>query len=615
MKKNLSLFFVFGLFAINTGFARQVDIDLARSVAKNFIATQSGISPEMLLLDAASFETAVGTITHAYYIFALGERKGFVVVAADDNVKPVLAYSLSNNFLVGEKASPENKYWMNLYKEQIAYIVNNNIKADEDIVSQWRLWSGNDLPVMSRPANTSEPLLTTTWNQGTYYNLYTPGSGRDKTPVGCVATAMAQIMKYWNYPSTGAGSYSYSSQYGTLSADFGTTEYNWGAMPDALSATSFTYSKEAVALLGYHCAISVQMNFAPSGSGSQVIAWRPGAISAETAFPKHFGYKSSIKGMSRKDYPDTDWLSLLKNEIDNARPILYAGYGNSGGQTLGHAFIFDAYDANNMFHVNWGWGGLADGFYTINNLQPQDIGIGGGAGRFNDNQQALIQIEPSGEAQPVKALALTVGDHMNISSTKINKGESFTITALIQNSSELDYTGGYYRAEAYKEDSTFVTSSSPLRNQNLLVDSSMVATFSSGGFSNLEPGKYFIKIAYMDINSEWTLLKEDEGFRNRVDFEILGDGSTGINNTIEDEHEVLTYPNPVSDVLIVDVTGFSGKVNSVKLYNLNGQELVSRQPGNNEKLSIPVQQLATGIYYIRIATDNGFINRKVAVKH
>jgi hypothetical protein len=194
---------------------------------------------------------------------------------------------------------------------------------------------------------------------------------------------MAQVMKYWNYPQTGVGFHSYKhSQYGTLSANFALTTYDWKSMPNDV-----TSSNKAVATLMYHCGVGIEMIYGVNGSGAYMIsASSANKYCAEYALKVFFGYKSSLKGVSRSSYSDTQWVRMIKTELDAKRPILYDGFSNQPGQS-GHCFIIDGYDNNSYFHLNWGWGGYNDGYYNINSLNP-------GMLNFDFSQAAIFGIEP-----------------------------------------------------------------------------------------------------------------------------------------------------------------------------------------------------------------------------
>jgi hypothetical protein len=608
--KRMSTLLLLGISMGSAALAKQVDEQTAKTAATNFIASKMGNKAIHVSLKAKySLQETGHEKYNTYYIFNVNEDNGFVVVAADDIIKPILAYSTNSPFEVGNNESPETDYWMNIYSNEIYYALTHGHTATEEVTAQWQLLSegGN---VANKPTSFVDPLLTTRWNQGQYYDIYTPGSGPLKTPVGCVATAMAQIMKYWDAPTTGTGSYSYTHpSYGTLSADFGATTYQWGIMPNALTSASSQAAKEAVSLLGYHCAVSVKMDFGPDGSGSFVLAWNSGTRCAENSFKNHFGYKPTIQGVERADYTEANWIALLKSELDAERPILYAGYGQVGG----HAFVFDGYDESDLFHINWGWGGMSNGYFTVNNLAPSALGIGGGGGNFNSGQQALIKIEPS---QPGDTLNMVLNSNITVSAPQINKGDPFTVTAAIRNLGTFDF-GGILSAGVYNStDSSLVSYVQYLSNQTILGGNDTTLTFSTNGINAMVAGEYFIKAIYRQEGAtSWTAVPEDNGFINRVNIVVVdAPNPTGIHNSSL-ENSISVYPNPSNETLTIDTKGFNGKVNAVNILNIQGQKVTGTNNIISGKIEISTQQLANGFYFIRLETDQGTIARKFVVKH
>ncbi len=608
--KRISSLLLLSLTMGGTLFAKQVDEQTATTVAKNFIAGKMSSSEkqEVKLLAAYSVSRPGGAAINTYYVFDLNDKKGFVVVAGDDIVKPVLAYSTKDEFQVGNGVSPETDYWMGLYRDQVAFAVEHNLTATYEATTDWARYTTNGHTAY-KPTNSVSPLLTTTWNQGTYYDIYTPGTGSTKTPVGCVATAMAQIMKYWNAPTTGTGSYSYThSTYGVQSADFGATSYQWGLMPGSLSSASSQAAKNAVSLLGYHCAVAVRMDFAPSGSGSQVLAWSANSRCAENAFKNHFGYKTTIDGLYRDDYTDAAWDALLKNELDNSRPILYAGYGSSGG----HAFVFDGYDEAGLFHINWGWGGMSNGYFTVDNLAPSALGIGGGGGNFNSNQQALVKIEPG---QPGDTINVVMNTALSLSAASINKGDAYSVTAGIWNRGTLDF-GSVMTAGVFKVADSAVAAYLPyISNMVLPASNDTVVTFSTTSSSNLAAGEYFIKILYRPQGNAWVPLPDDAGFTNKISLTVTDNGApTGIGQTAL-EQALSVYPNPADRSINVAVKGFAGKIDAIQLFNLQGQRISNVAGSNATSVALPTGNLSSGVYYLNIVTDQGTATRKIVIQH
>lgn len=619
MKKGLfvTLSILSGIIMFSTSFAKQISESDAQNVATNFYASKRvwGQTVDMKLKHISSFTGENQVVYNTYYVFENVADKGFVVVAGDDVAIPILAYSTDNSFNNGSEWSPQVSYWMGIYHNQIAYIIKNHVVGNEDINSQWAKWQSSNVDAL-RPTNVIiEPLLTTTWNQGNFYDLYTPGSGSTKTPVGCVATAMAQIMKFWNYPSVGTGSYSYNAGgYGAVSADFGATSYNWSLMGNSLSSLSLPASKEAISLIGYHCAIAVRMSFSPSGSGSQVLAYSNNARCAENAFKNHFGYKNTIRGYERDNFTATQWITMLKDELDAGRPLLYAGYGNSGG----HAFVFDGYDDSDFFHVNWGWGGMSDGYFVVDNLSPGSLGIGGGSGGFNGGQQVLVNIEPNGVPETLKVLKISANSELAISNDTIAVGEAFSINLQAGNFSEIDYVGGTFRAEVFASDSSYITFFNRQQNLDVYIDSSLHLTFANAGFSSLVTGSYFVKVSYLDINGKWAYIDDYNGYVNKVAFVVKANEPTNVHSLSSIENSIKIYPNPANNIIKVDINDIiKSQIHKLTLYNIQGQIVKSvLEPANsNNSYLINVAEITSGIYYLNIATELGILHKKIIIRH
>ena len=371
-----------------------IDETTAKQLAQNFwkenntMAMRDGQVFKKKMDEARFVNVAPQHGYSAFYIFNNTSGKGFVIMAADDRVTPILGYSYENNFDDGE-LPPNFKAWLDGYAMQIEEAATMKLTATAEIRNDWEcLREGKALPVKSE--KTVGPLVQTRWSQSPYYNAQCPydNSAGERAVTGCVATAMAQVMKYWSYPEHGYGNHSYvpssHPEYGTQYADFSAVTYQWSAMPNTVSSAN-----SAVATLMYHCGVSVEMMYGTtvspdSGSAAYIINYNGSNPCAENALKTYFNYKSTLHSIKKNDYTDTQWINLLKNELDNSRPMMYGGFSSSGG----HAFVCDGYNANNYFHFNWGWGGRYDGDFNINTLNP-------GSHNYSQNQQALIGIEPN----------------------------------------------------------------------------------------------------------------------------------------------------------------------------------------------------------------------------
>ena len=380
--------------------AKQIDEATAKKVGKNFIKSQTKAQSDVLDLQLVykagqNQDLIIDNIqlVNYFYIFNCVHTKGFVIVAADDIFTPILGYSINNTFLINN--IPANlAWWLQNYCDQIQFAFDNNIQHS---LENDKLWDGllNGKLKTNNFKSSVSPLLQTEWDQSPYYNDLCPDNNTGIHAItGCTATAMAQIMKFWNYPSSGTGSWSYSdpvnldqnnnpipgSIYGLQFANFGNTTYNWADMDDVITSPN-----TAVATLMYHCGVSIETNYSVGASGAYVLAV-DNPICVQNALTTYFGYNSTtIQGVKRINYPnDANWITLLKNELDNNRPIQYVGYDNTYG---GHTWVCDGYNQSGLLHMNWGWSGQSDGYFQINSLNPSIY-------NFNYSHAALIGISP-----------------------------------------------------------------------------------------------------------------------------------------------------------------------------------------------------------------------------
>lgn len=278
---------------------------------------------------------------------------GFVILTAEDRTYPLVGYSYTGKFPVNQLEETNYGSFIQSYVDQVAYARANNIEQENYIKNIWDhlvLSSVEELNTVTDDRDV-EPLLFNLWNQDDPYNLYAPldedGPG-GHAYAGCVATAMSMVMHHWGYPLQGEGSHSYSSPYGTLSANFGETEYEWTAMGYEIEDVY----PNAIALIQYHCGVAVEMNFGPNGSGSQSQRVAP-------ALHDYFNYDVA-QFCDKNNYNNTQWVNLLTDELNLSRPMYYSGQST----TAGHAFVCDGYQGTN-FHYNFGWSGSGNGYYSI----------------------------------------------------------------------------------------------------------------------------------------------------------------------------------------------------------------------------------------------------------
>jgi hypothetical protein len=355
--------------------ANPIDMTTAREVAMKFMNAnaKAPLRGEEDLQLVTIYNISRGDA--AFYVF--NTPNGFVIVSANDCASPILGYSNEGQFDT-ENVPIQLQDYLQDFVDQIQYGIENHLEADEQTAQQWELVRTVGRLTNNRSDEAVEPLLTTTWDQGCYYNSLCPEDfdgpcGHALT--GCVATAMAQIMRYWGYPEHGTGSCSYMpNNYPEQSVDFGATTYDWDNMPNSLGASSSPEQIDAVATLLWHCGVSVYMNYGPHESGAGFYS---------NTLVDYFNYSDELSIEFRNYYSDASWKAKLKDCLGLGRPLYYSGSNVIMG---GHAFVCDGYDNNEMFHFNMGWSGSNNGYYAISAIYG-----------FNSNQQAAFNIHPQGE--------------------------------------------------------------------------------------------------------------------------------------------------------------------------------------------------------------------------
>ncbi len=593
MKKYILFLFTLLPFLLN---AQAVSIEKAEKLAQNYIKTKQHFPNNKLALLEKASAIIDGKEKDLYFVFTNeqatannadkslkkdqqgSENKGFLIISANENVEPVLAYSIDGKIHQNpEDRSPEFNYWMQEYEAQIKAVWENNLKASPEIQQKWENLEKGILTSEIQKSAAVDPLVTTRWDQGNPYNAACPSSFFGGTAVtGCVATAMAQIMKYHNHPPQGEGYHSYnSSQYGTLSADFGSTSYGWGSMSNQPSSSS-----PSIATLMYHCGVSVNMNYSPQSSGAYVIE-SDAQNCSEKAMKEYFGYDAStVDGVRRQSYSNTQWTNLIRSELEGNRPVLYAGFGNGGG----HAFVCDGVDNSDLFHFNWGWGGYEDGYFQLNALNPNLGGTGAGNGGYNSGQQALIGIQPAyggnngGGGNPTPPdpnddsfYGLALFSQLDIvEDLPLSFNQPFELVAEVGNYGNAPVSGTF-AALMYDQAGNQIATINPQERtiQNGFYD---VFNFTTGGLTAI-PATYTLGVYFKTANTDWRLIGAGDFF-NPGELEIVG-----VENDIRVYSEIEVDPNPIEQgqafEVNVDIANFanngtfSGNI-SVDLYTLEG---------------------------------------------
>jgi hypothetical protein len=546
MKKVTITFCLIFFFAL-LSFSKQIPPGEAKIAAHNFLIqlkTSIGSSNTLDLIytsgEKAEISNGSSPSNNYFYVFSIDNDKGFVIISADDRVIPILGYSLENRFETNNiPAHVED--WLQGYNKQIKYAIDYSVEATKEIERQWKELLLNRLPQikLSKKGSNVNYLIKTNWGQLPYYNdmcPYDSDIGR-RVPTGCVATAMAQVLKYYDHPAKGTGSYSYvHSKYGKLSANFGSRNYDWFNMPKSVISSN----DSIVSTLIYHCAVSIDMDFSPNASGAY-----PDLI--PYSFKNYFGYSNTISFIKKNSMSDSVWTALIKKEIDYGRPVIYSGY--AGNYSNGHCFIADGYNNNDMMHINWGWNGGYDGYYGLRGLNPAIT-------NFSSFPSVVIGIEPNNSSQYYK---LNLTKDVKTSVSEMEFGSKFTISTNIKNTGTNTFKGNYY---AILEDSTgkrlmILDSISEYNGltSNSSYSSDLTFNYNSGFI--ILPGKYIISIYQ----------KADGGYFKRLNC---------LNQTIKDRVEISIVYNhyiemnsAVSLNPKVLVKGFAASAN-INLINKSG---------------------------------------------
>ncbi len=379
-KISLALFVL--LAGLTTLQAKPVDALRAQRLGQSYM--EQKLAKSNITLDLA-YTSRADNGTPTAYVFNF--HNGFVVVSADDSYHPILGYSERGRFDY-EQAPDGLRFMLDALSHEIAQCIAECIATTSDIACQWKnleacgmLGNQKNIPLVG-------PLVQTKWDQGSPYNLYAPNG----YPTGCVATAMAQLMKYWEWPVQGTGEHSYQWGGQTLTANFGETTYDWANMLYNYNLGSVTpENREAVAVLMSHCGIAVDMMYASDGSG----AYSP---DVPMAINNYFSYSDQATYIAKTGYTYNEWIALLKSNLDQHIPLYYSGHGESGG----HAFICHGYDNDGLFYFNWGWGGSNDSWFLID----------GDKFEFNTSQGIVYDFIPDyvyfGMPQAVENLSVTI---------------------------------------------------------------------------------------------------------------------------------------------------------------------------------------------------------------
>lgn len=373
-----------------------------------------------------------GLAEAAAFMFQVGEDDGFVLVSAEEKAGTILGYSDEGHFDADD--IPENmQIWLQHYAEEIAWAKTHSVSGHSA--------SGRNATTLT--SSRIEPLLgKIAWNQGAPFwdNCPKDSNGRSCYS-GCVATATAQIMRYWKTPTKGKGSHSYSwtksnGSRQTLSADFSSSTYNWNNMIPNYNYGYTSPQGQAVAKLMYDVGVATDMQYSSSGSGTFT------ELAAQALYT-YFGYDASMRAVRPEYAGDIEFAEQMLYELESGRPVLMSG---ATTHQEGHAFVCDGYDGNGCFHINWGWGGSQNGFFALTALDPAEQGMGGAASGegFSVGVLGVMGIMPDqGGTKTLPAIGTLSLELLSDSVTTLDKNISLRINEL-QNTGLEGWKGGYF---------------------------------------------------------------------------------------------------------------------------------------------------------------------------
>lgn len=419
--------------------------------------------------------TATDSVDQAagVYIFANGSYT--IAVAADDAGVPLLGY-MTGDFNP-DSIPDEMKWWLSQYANEIAWAADNGITS-----------FSADRPYKEPIA----PLSHTGWSQGSPYNLLCPYLNGKQCYVGCVATAMAQVMNYHQWPPKGTGQHSYEAWTigETLSFDYENTTFDWNKLRDHFYVDSTPQDrKNEIAKLMYACAVAVDMRFmGESGSGAS-------AFNVAAAMVNYFNYDKGIRFAKRNYFELLDWEDFVYDQLANFGPVQYSGQSGDGG----HSFICDGYSEDGYFHINWGWGNSSDGYFLLTALDPETQGIGGSSSGYNYDQSIIANVQPPVEGSKIY-------ENMMMSSLRIAKtdaiaGEYVKVYGLASNYSIGPVSGQFgLKLVNTSDGSTYYLNGDKFTN---LQPNRSWGSYNVALTSDIPSGIYVTTPAFINSESQW----------------------------------------------------------------------------------------------------------------
>ena len=609
--------------------AKQVSQESALQVAEMQVRSRNQLrSNQTPALNLIHTETADNKVTNAlfkssgitstnviYYVYNV-EGNGFVIVSGDDIAAPILGYSDSGTY-DPTNLPPNFVYYMNCLAQEIKEGIANNIPQSEETKEQWDAYlTGSSL----KAAASTTPLLDIEgikWGQNAPYNGMCPLIKQTQTVTGCVATAMAQIMRYYKYPNQGKGTVGSYRSYNIDSTvvitipskNLSQSNYNWNIMTPTYPNAVYNGNdpaQNAVALLMYDCGISAYTQYDIPANGSGANDWDAGY-----ALINNFSYSKGLIYKQRMFYSNAQWETLLKAEIDAGRPVFYAGTDSI--QNIGHAFICDGYDSNNYFHFNWGWNGTLQSTYfptTVLNVSGY---------KLNQYQEILAGISPNNGGANNYEIILDGGDAahpMTFTSSKSqvnnNSTDQFNVTAQYYFNIGFTPLKCFLGVALYNQTNQLVQilAITTLDNKKAAFDLEPMGSGWGIGWtgitipSSVSPGNYFIQPIVVDsVSNEIIPVHLYSTISLPLTVKGIGDGLEEINPALK----VNVYE---ANGLIQITSAVSNQIKEIEIYNLQGV-LVYKEASLNVISYTVNRKLPTGAYIVKVISEKNTDNVKI----
>ncbi len=431
MKKIYTLLAI-GILCLHSLSIEARTVQEASAIASSFIQLRSESVPAKRIRQASHATTVsvpvelaytqlqTDSITPAVYVFN-SENQGFVLVSAEDHARAILGYSDEGYF--DENDIPDNMlFWLQMYADEMAQEITNH-QAMRLVAAQH---NSTRLEAMKRKQSadtypTISPILgNTVWGQDTPFNNYCPSYNGQRTVTGCVATALSQIMYVHKHPTKGKGSHSYTTTTKQLSvsANFGNTTYDWANMIPNYKNSYTTTQANAVATLMYHVGVAADMDYTVEGSGTT-------SNVALAAITEYFDYDKAINILPKDYMKEENILQTIATDLQTGRPVYLSGVTIN---QEGHAFVCDGMRSDGYLHINWGWNGTANGYFTLSALNPEHQGTGGSTSdlAFTERVVAYTNIKPNagGDALPL----VTIDQLVRTSADEISKNKEVSFS-------------------------------------------------------------------------------------------------------------------------------------------------------------------------------------------